>query len=178
MEALWHDDGHVLHLRLDRATLTVEEVSCPNVKKDPDFPCHHRVAECLVKRFVGLYGLDCHVGVCTPTSALRVAWTLVGNGEDLDASQVWVISTQDEAFAAWLITQRGSSTDPSPEPDSDHVGVDALGKASEEVEGRNRPSSDDRPAPNGMSNGSVEPGGESFVVAHGDEVPGEDVGGE
>jgi hypothetical protein len=38
---------------------------------------------------------------------MPIAWSLVGDPHDLDAAQVWIIPTADEAFAAWLITQDG-----------------------------------------------------------------------
>lgn len=104
MEAIWHDDGHVLHLRLERSVLVVDAVVCPH-GVDAERPCAQGNG-CVVEWFVGVYGLDCHVGVCPPRPALEVAWTLVGEPGDLDAAQVWVISTDDEAFAAWLTSQR------------------------------------------------------------------------
>lgn len=104
-EVRWHDDGHRLALELNRSELVVTTVVCP---KDgvPDAPCQHPRWGCVVDYFVSRFGLECHVGVCVPSDEIRVAWALVGDQVDLDAAQVWVISTSDDIFAAWADTMR------------------------------------------------------------------------
>jgi hypothetical protein len=51
------------------------------------------------------YGLDCNVGICECSSHLELAWSVVGDTDDAELCQVWVIPVDDEAFSAWLVTQ-------------------------------------------------------------------------
>lgn len=101
-ELVWHDDGHALWLELNKAELSVLTVSCPN---DGDGECRNRTGQCIVKWFIDRFGLECHVGVCRPEEHLTVAWAVVGDKDDFDDSQVWVISRTDDLFAAWRSTQ-------------------------------------------------------------------------
>jgi hypothetical protein len=39
---------------------------------------------------------------------MQIAWTVSGDMALLDECQVWVMPINDEAFAAWLITQTPS----------------------------------------------------------------------
>jgi hypothetical protein len=100
----WHDDGHQLWLQLVRADLTVATVLCPHATDD-DGPCRSRQAECVVRYFIDRFGLECNVGTCAPEEYLDVAWSLVGNADDLDLAQVWIIPTSDDVFASWRATQ-------------------------------------------------------------------------
>jgi hypothetical protein len=44
--------------------------------------------------------------VCVPQKELEIAWSFAGSKEkDIAQCQVWFIPTEDEAFAAWLVTQ-------------------------------------------------------------------------
>lgn len=100
---VWHDDGHRLYLQIDQSDLRVVQVLCP-------FPnggdCHHdEVDGCMVDHFVNRFGLECHVGVCAPKEYLDIAWTLQGSVMDLDASQVWIIATEDPIYASWRESQ-------------------------------------------------------------------------
>lgn len=45
------------------------------------------------------------MGVCAPTERLDIAWALVGDSDDLDSAQVWIIPTSDDVYASWRITQ-------------------------------------------------------------------------
>ncbi len=98
-EMVWHNDGHIMHLQLAKENLVITHITCPKTGT-----CDHQVG-CLVDWFLKRFGLDCHVGICAPEENLQIAWTLVGDPTDLDQCQIWVISTTDEAFAAWLVTQ-------------------------------------------------------------------------
>jgi len=97
---VWNDDGHELWLEINRHELVVLSVKCPG---GPD--CHDRRGECLVRWFVDRFGLECHVGVCTPQEVIKVAWAIAGDKDDRDESQVWIISVEDDLFAAWRSTQ-------------------------------------------------------------------------
>lgn len=102
----WHDDGHRILLELVKSDLSITTVICPH-KDDLSQPCQHRSVGCMVRWFLDRYGMECHVGVCPPAEELQIAWALVGDEFDLDAAQVWVISTTDEIFGAWAATLRG-----------------------------------------------------------------------
>ena len=110
-ELRWHDDGHELWLQLARDELVVATVICPHAsnRDDDPGPCRVRQADCVVEHFVTRFGLECNVGTCAPEEYLRVAWSLVGNPDELDLAQVWIIPTSDDVFASWRATQ---ATDP------------------------------------------------------------------
>ncbi len=95
---VWHKDGHIIHLQLNKENLVITHVTCPGGE------CAHKVG-CVVEWFIRRFGLDCNVGVCAPEENMEIAWCLIGDETDLDLSQVWVIPVKDEAFAAWLVTQ-------------------------------------------------------------------------
>jgi len=98
--AVWHNDGHVMYLELNKAEVVVQAVVCPESTE-----CKHERLGCLVQYFLNQFGLDCNVGVCSPSAEMVIAWMLVGDPYDIDACQVWVIPIEDEAFSAWLVTQ-------------------------------------------------------------------------
>lgn len=100
-EIVWHADGHVVHLELNKAELNVVTVTCPKTGE-----CEHEETSCIVAWFLTRFGLDCHVGVCPPEAEMSIAWALSGDRRDLDAAQVWVISTADDMWQAWS-TQQG-----------------------------------------------------------------------
>ena len=100
-ELVWHDDGHQLTLELVRDELSVLSVFCPVGATD----CTDRDGRCVVETFVHRYGLECHVGQCAPAEEITVAWSLNGHIDDLDESQVWVISVTDPLFASWRSAQ-------------------------------------------------------------------------
>lgn len=98
--SVWHNDGHALHLMLNKSLLVVTGVDCPGAEE-----CSHPQVDCIVQHFVYTYGLECNVGVVEPHPKLDIAWTLSGDAHDIDACQVWIIPSNDEAFAAWAVTQ-------------------------------------------------------------------------
>jgi hypothetical protein len=102
----WHDDGHRVALELAKNDLVITTMWCPH-EGDPSKPCQHRSVGCVVRWFLDRFGLECHVGVCVPAETLTLAWALIGDQYDLDAAQVWVISTTDDIFGAWAATMRG-----------------------------------------------------------------------
>ena len=97
---VWHQDHHVIHLLLEKSELVILEVTCPGTGE-----CVHRQTSCVVKHFLGRFGLECNVGSCVPSGEMEIAWTLQGERDDLDLSQVWVIPLNDDLFAAWVVTQ-------------------------------------------------------------------------
>lgn len=103
-EMVWHKDGHVIHLQINRNDLVISLIHCPGHE---DRECKVGKFECIVSHFLETYGLDCNVGTCDCAPSLELAWSAVGDFDDPELCQVWVIPTNDEAFAAWLITQNG-----------------------------------------------------------------------
>lgn len=101
---MWHDDGHVMWLELNKAEVVITTVICPH--SHDESACRHRKAGCLVQYFLNRYGLDCNVGVCAASDQIRIAWAVYGDLEDLDACQIWVVPTEDDVFSAWADTMR------------------------------------------------------------------------
>ena len=99
---VWHNDGHIMHLQLTKHELTITHVTCPG---GDDAACVHPKVGCMVDFFLGLYGLDCNVGIAEPNPSMQIAWTLVGDTYEIETAQIWVIPINDEAFSAWLLTQ-------------------------------------------------------------------------
>lgn len=102
-EMVWHKDGHVIYLRINRSDLVISSIHCPGTE---DRECRIGKFDCVVKFYLETYGLDCNVGTCECAESLELAWSGVGDFDDAENSQVWVIPINDEAFAAWLITQK------------------------------------------------------------------------
>ena len=96
----WHDDGHQLWLQLVRNELSIATVMCPD-----EGSCRVRQAECVVRFFLDRFGLECNVGVCAPEEYLNIAWALVGDPDELDLAQVWIIPTSDDVYASWRAAQ-------------------------------------------------------------------------
>ena len=104
-EITWHNDGHVVSLRIEKNLLVISGVKCPHAEEDLK-PCHFTDDGCAVKWFLMVYGLECNVGVVEPFPELEIAWSMVGNPlEGLAACQVWVIPIKDEFFSAWVESQ-------------------------------------------------------------------------
>jgi hypothetical protein len=99
-DLVWHDDGHTLWLELNRSELMVLSVLCPGGEE-----CADSRGRCVVEWFINRFGLECHVGVCVPEEQVRIAWAIVGDKDEKDESQVWVISVTDDLYAAWRSTQ-------------------------------------------------------------------------
>lgn len=100
LTAVWHNDGHWISLLIDRAQLIVSTVDCPGGSE-----CQHERIGCIVKYFIETYGLECNVGIIEPQPQIQIAWTAAGDIRDIDACQIWIIPSEDEAFAAWAATQ-------------------------------------------------------------------------
>lgn len=101
-EMTWHKDGHYFGLQLNRGDVVITHVHCPG---NEDRKCELGRFECIVKFFLETYGLDCNVGICDCAHEIEIAWTAVGDFTDSEDCQVWVMPVNDEAFAAWLISQ-------------------------------------------------------------------------
>lgn len=113
-EMVWHDDEHRLVLQINKSELKILSIVCPHKDKD-DSPCRHPDAECMIEWFISRYGFDCNVGVCEPQPELEIAWAFVGDmHREIESGQIWIIPKNDEAFAAWLISQK--SDDQPEEP--------------------------------------------------------------
>ena len=104
-DMIWHDDGHTVSLRINRAELEVVEVSCPQA---PDKKCNHDEFGCIVQYFIYRYGMECNAGSCLPTPQIEICWTLLGDPKNIDMSQVWFMPKTDELFSAWLIAKKSS----------------------------------------------------------------------
>lgn len=98
-DMVWHNDGHAMHLRLEKSVISLVEVDCPGTDA-----CRHEYVGCIVKFFLMRFGLECNVGIADPAGKMPIAWTAIGDTRDPDYCQVWVIPLDDEAFAAWLMT--------------------------------------------------------------------------
>lgn len=101
-EMLWHKDGHVIYLQLNKSDVVISYINCPGHEGRE---CQVGKFDCVVKYFLELYGLDCNVGTCDCAHELEIAWCAVGDYDEPEQTQVWIIPVDDEAFAAWLITQ-------------------------------------------------------------------------
>ena len=105
-EMTWHDDGHALILQLNKTELKILLTVCPHKEKD-NSPCRHPDANCMVEWFITRFGFECNVGVSDPLPELSIAWSFVGDmHREIEAGQVWIIPKNDEAFSAWLISQK------------------------------------------------------------------------
>jgi len=103
---VWHSDGHVVELQINRGELEVIRVRCPH-EGNSFAPCAHEETPCVVKWFLQTFGMECNVGVATPSAEMEVAWHFIGTPrQELGSCQVWVIPVQDEAFSAWMVTQQ------------------------------------------------------------------------
>ena len=101
IEQLWHCDGHELLLRINRAELEILSIFCPHEEKDG--PCKNRKGECIVSTHITRYGMDCNGGVSPAMEKLSICWTLIGDVDDIDSSQLWFMPTSDDVFQAWII---------------------------------------------------------------------------
>jgi hypothetical protein len=101
-EMVWYNDGHLVYLTINRSEVVISHIHCPGGEERA---CQKGRFECIVKYFLETYGLECNVGTCECAPSLELAWAAIGDFDDAEQCQVWVIPTSDEAFAAWLITQ-------------------------------------------------------------------------
>jgi hypothetical protein len=47
--------------------------------------------------------MDCNGGVSPAMEKLSLCWTLIGDVDDIDSSQLWFMPTSDDVFQAWII---------------------------------------------------------------------------
>lgn len=105
LEAVWHNDGHEIKVTLEQQHVHVALSECPNNHK-PNTACYHEdVNGCVVDYFVELFGIECNVGTAPATNPLPIAWAYVGTSRNLEKTQVWIIPSNDDAFAAWFDDQ-------------------------------------------------------------------------
>jgi hypothetical protein len=102
IEQLWHCDGHELLLRINRAELEILAISCPHAEED-EGACKNRKGECAVIAHISRYGMDCNGGVSPAMEHLVLCWTIIGDIDDVDSSQLWFMPTSDDVFQAWII---------------------------------------------------------------------------
>lgn len=101
-EMVWHNDGHVIHLAINRAEVEIVQIDCPS--KDGG-PCITEDGDCAVSEIVGRYGLDCNAGSCPAAESISICWTILGDTRDLDSCQLWFMPLSDETFQAWMISR-------------------------------------------------------------------------
>lgn len=102
-EQIWHNDGHELILRINKADLEILDAICPHVG---EAPCKNKNGNCTVSEFIMRYGMDCNAGVCDAHSQMKICWTLIGDIDSLDECQVWFLPVADQIFSAWLNSSR------------------------------------------------------------------------
>lgn len=100
VEQMWHNDGHSIVLRINRADLEILDIICPN--QESGGGCMNIHQECAVRWFIGRYGMDCNGGVCPADRQIRICWTLIGDKNDYESAQLWFMPLNDEVFQAWL----------------------------------------------------------------------------
>ena len=99
VEQIWHNDGHEITLKINRADIEIVSVFCPH---EGDANCKNRLGECVVSAFILRYGMDCNAGVCDAQTPIKICWTLVGDKNSLDECQIWFMPLTDHVFSAWL----------------------------------------------------------------------------
>lgn len=104
-KSVWHNDGHRVIILIgpeDKVAITLEY--CPNGGK-PETDCWHREADgCLVKYFIGLYGLEANRGMAPASLFTDISWVFE-EGYELYTSFFKFAPVEDEAFAAWVEEQ-------------------------------------------------------------------------
>lgn len=101
-DMVWHNDGHKIHLRINRSEIEITEVECPN---EGAGECATEYDGCSVIWFLDRYGLECNAGSCPATECIQICWTLSGDKRDLEAGQLWFMPLTDETFQAWLTSR-------------------------------------------------------------------------
>lgn len=103
IEQLWHDDGHSIFLRINKAELEVLEAKCPH---EGPKECKNMAGDCVVTWFINRFGMECNGGICPPSEILEISWTIIGDVNDFESCQVWFMPKTDEIFAAWLASNK------------------------------------------------------------------------
>ena len=106
IEQVWHNDNHLLRLRINKADLEIYEIFCPSL--DDSAECKNSHGDCVVQWFISRFGMDCNGGVCAAEEDLQICWTLIGDKDNLESSQLWFMPFKDEVFQAWLISNTPS----------------------------------------------------------------------
>lgn len=75
-------DGHRLIFKLDKDQVVIERIDCPHDGGSRGV-CNGR-GRCLVKTFIGVYGLDFCVGEASIDGPVEIAWLPVYGESDLD----------------------------------------------------------------------------------------------
>lgn len=101
-EMLWHNDGHLIYLHLNKSDLEITDIYCPFGTRGE---CHNERFGCMVSHFIRRFGLDCNVGSCAAKDTLQICWSFVGDPYDPEAGQLWFVPLDDEIFQAWLVSK-------------------------------------------------------------------------
>lgn len=92
------EDGHLIRFVWERDTVLITDVHCPN--SGSMSLCNRRRSYCVVDRFLGVYGLECNVGVAPIDGPIEVAWMGLPGESDIDSEfeQVWVVPVTDTQY--------------------------------------------------------------------------------
>lgn len=104
-ESVWHKDGHRVIILIgpgDKIQVNLEY--CPNGGREATDCYHKEAGGCLVKYFIGLYGLEANKGMAPATLFTEVSWVFE-EGYELYTSFFKFAPTEDEAFSAWVEEQ-------------------------------------------------------------------------
>jgi len=99
-DVVWHTDGHIISLRLNKHEVQVTLDNCPG-----DGNCAVREVECVVEYFIDTFGLECNVGSASVAATMEIAWALMGDDHHVQECQLWWIPVEDDAFSSWLSTK-------------------------------------------------------------------------
>jgi hypothetical protein len=101
-EMVWHNDNHVIHLRVNRSEVEIVQVDCPSKENSA---CLQEGHGCVVQYFIDRFGFDCNAGSCPASAEIQICWTIGGNLRDLDSCQLWFMPITDETFQAWITSK-------------------------------------------------------------------------
>ena len=92
------EDGHRVHFSWDRSDLQISKVECPHTGRVSK--CNRLRDQCVVARFVGLYGPEVNVGVAHIDGPVEIAWYPVPGECDLDREfrHIWVVPVKDTDY--------------------------------------------------------------------------------
>jgi hypothetical protein len=101
LQQVWHNDGHKIELRINKAELEVLSTLCPH---EDSAACKNMAGDCVVTWFINRFGMECNGGICPPVEFLDISWTIVGDINNFDSCQVWFMPLTDDIFSAWMIS--------------------------------------------------------------------------